>query len=247
MTSLSNKTILVTGASSGIGRAVSILCSQAGANLVINGRDIVQLNKTNELLQKKAQIISADLSDENEINKMVEQLPLLDGIVHCAGIIKPVPIKFLKSKHITDVFGVNFFSAVLLSSSVLSSKKLNTGSSVVFISSISSHFPYTGGSLYTSSKAAIEAFSRAFALENASKKIRANTIAPALVKTKILEETDNAFFSGELTEVEKQYPLGFGEPEDIANACVFLLSGASKWITGTTLIMDGGLLLNSTK
>jgi NAD(P)-dependent dehydrogenase (short-subunit alcohol dehydrogenase family) len=245
MIDLKDKTILITGASSGIGRATAVLCDQLGASVIITGRNEEELKKTSALLSNKNEQIICDLSDEKAINILLEQIPAIDGFVHCAGIINPLPIKYLKQKHIDGIFKINFSSAVLISSGLLSLKKLNNGASVVFISSISSEHPYSGGSLYISSKAALEAFSRGFALEASSKKIRVNTISPGLVRTKIFSQAEQIFSKEEVAEMESRYPLGIGEPEDIANAIAFLLSASSKWITGSLLKMDGGLLLNS--
>lgn len=245
MIDLKNKTILITGASSGIGRAAAVLCDMAGATVILSGRNEEELKKTQSLLTNKSTFFSADLGEENSINRLVSMVPALDGFVHCAGIISPFPVKFLKSKHINEIFSINFNSSVLMSSGLLGSKKLNNGASVIFISSVSAEHPYTGGSMYTASKAALEAFARGFALESSSKKIRVNTLAPALVRTKILDLSEEMYSKEELKNIESQYPLGIGEPEDVANAIVFLLSDASKWITGTTIKMDGGLLLNS--
>ncbi|MGZ4035228.1 MAG: SDR family NAD(P)-dependent oxidoreductase [Bacteroidia bacterium] len=245
MIDLKDKNILITGASSGIGRAAAVLCDQLGANIIISGRNSEELASTKSLLKNKTKDIIADLANEDEINMLISALPSIDGFVHCAGIINPLPVKYLKSKHIEDLFKINFSSAVLISSELLRTKKLNTDSSVVFISSVSSDHPYTGGALYTSSKAALEAFARGFALEASSKKIRVNTIAPALVKTKILEQSEEIYSKEEIQEIENRYPLGIGEPLDVANTIAFLLSASSKWITGTIIKMDGGLLLNS--
>jgi NAD(P)-dependent dehydrogenase (short-subunit alcohol dehydrogenase family) len=132
-----------------------------------------------------------------------------------------------------------------LSSGLLKSKKLNQGASVVFISSISAEFPYMGGSLYSASKSALESFARSFALENAPMKIRANIVSPALVKTEMFEQTKSAYDEADFEKFISHYPLGVGEPQDVANTIAFLLSDLSKWITGTTIRMDGGLLLNS--
>lgn len=245
MIDLKNKKIFITGASSGIGRACAILCDSLGADLLLSGRNEKELLQTCSLLKKRADYFLSDLTKEEDIQNIIMKLPAIDGFVHCAGIINPLPLKFIKSKHIEEIFSVNFSSAVLLSSGLLASKKINNNASVVFISSISSQHPYTGGSLYTSSKAALEAFARGFALECVSKKIRVNTLAPALVKTKLLDLSEDTFSSEELKNIEKQYPLGIGEPSDVANAIVFLLGDVSRWITGTVINMDGGLLLNS--
>lgn len=245
MIDLKNKKILITGASSGIGRAAALRCSQLGAEVFLTGRNKTELESTKSLLNNTSTYFVADLSKEESINDLIEQLPALDGFIHCAGIISPLPIRFIKQKHINDLFNINFSSAVLLSSGLLASKKINNNGSVVFISSISTEHPYSGGALYISSKAALEAFSRGFALEGASKKIRVNTISPGLVRTKIFNQAEQLFTKEEVAVMEARYPLGIGEPEDIANTIVFLLSDASKWITGSLIRMDGGLLLNS--
>jgi len=245
MIELKNKTILVTGATSGIGRATAILCDQLGANVIITGRSVEELNKTKAVLKNKTEAHTADLSNEEEINQLITKLPIINGFVHCAGIISPLPIKFLKAKHIDEIFKINFSSAVLISSGLLSAKKLTEGASVVFISSVSAEHPYTGGSLYTSSKAALESFAKGLALETSSKKIRVNTISPALVRTKIWDQAEQIYSKEKVSEIESRYPLGIGEPIDVANTAAFLLSAASKWITGSIIKMDGGLLLNN--
>jgi NAD(P)-dependent dehydrogenase (short-subunit alcohol dehydrogenase family) len=245
MIDLKNKRILITGASSGIGRAVAILCDELGAETIITGRNKDELSGTHSLLKNKSEQITADLSKEDSINDLLSRISSIDGFVHCAGIINPLPVKFIKKKHVDDIFMINFTSAVLLSSGLLSLKKINPQASVVLISSVSAHHPYTGGSLYTSSKAALEAFTRGFALEASAKKIRVNIVSPALVRTKILEQSEQMYSKEEIVEIESHYPLGIGKPIDVANSIAFLLSSASGWITGTTLNLDGGLLLNS--
>lgn len=247
MISLLNKTILITGASSGIGKATALLCHKFGANIILTARRESELKNICNQLKNNSSYVVADLTSDEDIGKLVTVIPNLDGVVHCAGIVKPVPIKFIKKKHLGEMFDINFSSAVLLSSSLLSQKKINSNSSVVFVSSVSVNHPYTGGALYVSSKAAIEAFNKAFALEVAPKKIRSNVVAPALVKTEIWNHITESFTEDDIQKIENQYPLGLGEPEDVANTILFLLSDASKWITGTTITMDGGLLLNSAK
>jgi NAD(P)-dependent dehydrogenase (short-subunit alcohol dehydrogenase family) len=243
---LKGKHILVTGATSGIGEATFKLIMQYGGIPYITGRNegkLKQLSETYHL--KNHQIYPADLTNDTAIENITNSINKLDGVVNAAGIVLPVPIKFIKRKHINDLLNINLTAQILLTASLFKNKKINNNASLVYISSISSKHPYFGGSLYVSSKAAIEAFSRSVALEYASKKIRANVVAPGLVKTNIFEATLNASSKEEVEKYEQQYPLGFGEPEDVAEMICFLLSDKSKWITGQTFFMDGGLTLAS--
>jgi NAD(P)-dependent dehydrogenase (short-subunit alcohol dehydrogenase family) len=179
------------------------------------------------------------------VTEMVKYIDQLDGIVHAAGMVYPFPAKFIREKHLLTVMKINFFAPVILNATLLGANKFNAFASVVFISSISTKHPYFGGSLYVSSKAALEAYSRNFALEVAAKKIRSNVISPALVKTSIFDLTMESFNQQEIENYEKNYPFGFGEPEDVAHAALFLLSSESKWITGQEFILDGGLTLGA--
>jgi NAD(P)-dependent dehydrogenase (short-subunit alcohol dehydrogenase family) len=240
---LTDKTILVTGASSGIGRQVAISCSNMGAKVCITGRDKDRLNDTFKLLHGNGhQQAICDLTVEEQRNAFIESLPPLDGFAHCAGIITPVPIKFIEAKHIKQAMEVNFDSAVLMVSRLLKAKKLNKNCSLVFFSSISAHFPHNGGSLYSASKAAIEAYSRNLAREMKGMGLRSNCVVPAMVDTPMYEETVKNM-SQTSEEYSARYPLGIGKPEDVANATIFLLSQASRWITGTNLSLDGGYTL----
>lgn len=238
---LHNKTVLVTGASSGIGKQVAISCSAMGAKVVITGRDKKRLAETFSLLQGEGHSqFSCDLTDENQRNQFLDQVPALDGFVHSAGIVLPVPVKFIAEKHIKQVMGVNFESAVLSVARLLKNKKLNDKASLVFFSSISVNYPYAGGALYTASKGAIEAYSKNLAIEIIPKKMRSNVIVPAMVKTPLYEETKNQSMYRSPEEYESKYPLGLGLPEDVANAAIYLLSDASRWVTGINLTLDGG-------
>ena len=247
MISLKGKNILITGASSGIGEATAILCDSLGANVILNGRNKEKLNAVAKKLQNKTLVLAADLTNPTEINSLAADCPEIDGLANCAGIVKPYPVKFIRQKNIDEVMNSNFSSAVLVCSELSSAKKFREKASVVFISSVSSMHPYMGSALYSSSKAAIEAFARSFAIEHANKKMRANVVSPAMVKTGIFTETEKATSEEHMKQHEEQYPLGFGEPIDVANCIAFLLSDASRWITGTTIKMDGGLLLSSKK
>jgi NAD(P)-dependent dehydrogenase (short-subunit alcohol dehydrogenase family) len=238
---LTNRTIFVTGASSGIGRQVAISCSAMGAKVIITGRDEKRLNET--FTQLKGQGHSkflCDLMDEKQRNELTGALSTVDGVVHSAGVVMPIPVKFIAEKHLRYVMGLNFESAVLLVSGLLKNKKLNDGASLIFFSSISVNYPYAGGATYSASKGAIEAYSKNLALEIIQKKMRSNVIVPAMVKTPLYEETKEQSMYRSPEEYESKYPLGLGMPEDVANAAIYLLSDASRWVTGINLILDGG-------
>lgn len=239
---LDNKVILVTGASSGIGAQTAVLLAQYGAKLLIVGRNEHRLKSTFDLLQGDGHTRHVvDLTNENSLPELVANCPNLDGVVHCAGIIKPFPIKFITQKQISEIFKINFDAVVQLTSSLLKKKKINDSASLVFMSSVSSRFAHKGGALYSASKAAIDAFSRSIAIECAPKRIRSNVISAAMVKTPIFDQAEAAVTIEMMNQHEKNYPLGFGEPVDVSNAILFLQSEASRWITGTTITMDGGL------
>ena len=223
------------------------LCSDLGAKVCITGRNMDRLSEVSKHLSIKSELFQADLTLEKDIDDLVKALPCIDGWVHCAGIIEPFPIKFIQSKHIKSMFTINFDSACLLTSKLMKLKKINSSASFVFISSISAQHPYKGGSLYAASKAALESFSRSIALEFASKGVRSNCISAALVETEMFEKTKNALSEIELLGILSSYPLGIGKPIDVAHASAFLLSNQSSWMTGTTITLDGGLLLNTKK
>jgi NAD(P)-dependent dehydrogenase (short-subunit alcohol dehydrogenase family) len=241
---LQNKKILITGASSGIGRAAAIKCSELGATVFLSARNTELLKETASHCKGEGKIIAADLTNEEEIKFLASEVESIDGWIHCTGKVLPVPVKFIQEKHLEDILNVNFKSAVKLGAGLLMNKKIKEGASIIFISSVSVLHSYFGGAPYISSKAALEAYAHSLALELASKKIRVNILQPALVKTAIYESTlESAMSAEEIKNHEKKYPLGIGLPEDVANACAFFMSDASKWITGSTLKMDGGLTL----
>jgi len=211
------------------------------AKVIITGRDKKRLAETYSLLQGEGHSqFTCDLMDENQRSQMLDRIPSVDGFVHSAGVVLPVPVKFIAEKHLREVMGINFESAVLSVARLLKNKKLNDKASLVFFSSISVSYPYAGGSLYSASKGAIEAYSKNLAIEILPKKMRSNVIVPAMVKTPLYEETKNQSMYRNPEEYESKYPLGIGEPEDVANAAVYLLSDASKWVTGINLTLDGG-------
>lgn len=241
---LHNKTILVTGASSGIGRQIALSICEMGGNVVITGRDKKRLEETFiNLKGKNNSSITADLLNQNDLSALVNNIPMLDGIVHCAGIVKPFPVKFLSEEKIQETFQTNYNIQVLLMAQITRQKKINKNASIVFLSSISATHPHKGGALYSASKAAIESLSKVIALEFYPQGIRSNCLSPAMVKTPMYDYAEKGASKETLDEHINKYPLGIGSPSDVANAAVFLLSDASKWITGITITLDGGFLL----
>ncbi|OFY84373.1 MAG: hypothetical protein A3F72_01000 [Bacteroidetes bacterium RIFCSPLOWO2_12_FULL_35_15] len=241
---LHNKTILVTGASSGIGRQIALSICEMGGNVVITARDKKRLEETFKNLKgKNNSSITADLLNQNDLSALVNHIPMLDGIVHCAGIVKPFPVKFLSEEKIQETFQTNYNIQVILMAQITRQKKINKNASIVFLSSISATHPHKGGALYSASKAAIESLSKVIALEFYPQGIRSNCLSPAMVKTPMYDYAEKGASKETLDEHVNKYPLGIGSPADVANAAVFLLSDASKWITGITITLDGGFLL----
>jgi NAD(P)-dependent dehydrogenase (short-subunit alcohol dehydrogenase family) len=241
--SLKDKRILITGASSGIGRACAIECSKLGAKVIITGRNKDKLEQTFSLLEgPDHKLMIADLSNMDDIEKLTEELPIVDGLVNNAGIEDPKPVHFIDKEDVDTIFNINAFAPMLLVSLLTKKKKLNKKASIVFTASISGLLCSSiGGSLYSASKSALNGFIKGAALDLANKGIRLNSICPGMVKTNILQEVVD---DEELKNMTKEYPLKrLGEPNDIAYAIIFLLSDASSWITGTNLVIDGGFTL----
>lgn len=237
-----NKTILVTGASSGIGESIVKLLASSKAKIILTGRDESKLqNITSELEGSGHKYFVADLEDESHLDELVNGLLKLDGIVFCAGYNEFIPIKFIKSQKANKIFNVNYFASVFLLQKILSKKLLNKDASLVFISSISSILGVPATTLYAASKASINSTVKVLASELASRKIRVNSINPGIVITPMLDQGN--IDKDSLMEQEKLYPLGFGEPEDVAHAVLFHLSSDSRWLTGNIMNLDGGFTL----
>ena len=242
--SLGGKTILVTGASSGIGRGIAVECAKMGARVVLTGRNEERLRETLSQMPLAENteahlIIPADLTSTESIDALVAQLPLLNGIVQNAGINKRMTCQFIKEGDMQSILRTNLESPILLQKSLLKKKKIADGGSVVFTASLAAHQQTPGNAVYSTSKAGIIAYAKTLAVELASKKIRVNSILPGMVWTDILNNTkiDIEMYK----ENEKSYPLGrYGVPADIAPLAVYLLSDASSWMTGTEINIDGG-------
>lgn len=239
--SLEGKTILVTGASSGIGRTTAIECSKLGATLVLTGRNEEALLETQaQLIGENHTYVFADLSDEKNCEELIKQLPILDGCVSNAGMGKMLPVQFYSMDVLEDVFKINSFAPMLLLKHLVKKKKLKNPSSVVFTASISGFnniAPANG--IYGASKSALSAYMKYAALELAGKGIRCNAVHPGRVNTPLIA---NRLLSQEdVTKDMAQYPLKrYAEPEEVAYAIIYLLSDASSFVTGSNLVIDGG-------
>ena len=238
---LDGKTILVTGASSGIGRGIAITCSKMGASVIINGRNEQRLAETLQEMKGEGHLsLAADLSRTEAVTSMVNQLPKLDGIVHCAGIGQMILCRQLQESDLDDMMDVNFKSPVMLQTKLLKQKKINKGASIVFIASIANDSPRIGNAMYSASKGAIISYANCLALELAPRLIRVNCILPAMIWTDLIYK--GGITEEDLKEDEKKYPLKrYGKPEDVANLSVYLLSDASAWMTGSSIKLTGGI------
>lgn len=239
--SLRGKTILVTGASSGIGRATAVVCSKMGGKIVVTGRNAKRLQSTLESLEGEGHIaIAADLTLQEDIDRLASECLTLNGIVHCAGVGDRTLLKMVREKDIERVMKANFDAPVLLQRMLLKKKKVSGGCSIVFVASRAPFAPTPGNGIYAASKGAMIAYAKVLGLELASQLIRVNCICPAMVWTELVER-DAALTGADYHEAEKQYPLGrYGRPEDIANLAVYLLSDASSWMTGSCIDITGG-------
>lgn len=237
---LTNKVILITGASSGIGRSTAIECSKLGAKVIITARNEERLKETLSQLEGDGhQMILADLSSNEDIDSLVSQLPQIDGLVNNAGFTKMRPILQIKEDVFKEIMQVNTFAPIMLTQKIIKNKKLKQGGSIVFTSSTAALKGGTANSMYACSKAAISIFMKDAAKEFASKKIRVNAVCPAMVETSIM--SDNMLSEDQINASKAANPLGrWGRPEEIAWAIAFLLSDATQWITGTNMVIDGG-------
>ena len=239
--SLAGKTVLVTGASSGIGRETAIACSRMGADVVITGRSIERLHETAEMLGNPSvpQFV-AELTSQEEVERLVGELHKLDGAVLCAGNSTTLPLQFGSREKFDEMFEINFFAPVELLRLLYKKKVLQKGASVVLIASIGGTHSYMpGNGVYGASKAALNSVMKYAAREYSSRKVRVNSICPGMVDTPLIHR--GTITEDQLAEDAKRYPLGrYGRPEDIANGAIYLLSDASSWLTGHDLVIDGG-------
>ena len=244
--SLAGKTILVTGAGSGIGRATSVECSKLGARLVLVDINEQGLADTLAMLAQpelEHLTFAVNLCDEEAIADMVSKLPVLDGVSNNAGITKLVPLQFIGADDFERIHKVNLLAPILLTKYLVKKKKIAKGGSIVFTASAGGVFVSSfGNAIYATSKCGVDGYMRTAALELAPKGIRCNSVNPGMVETPLINRGQ---ITDEQHEKDKEnYPLGrYGKPEDVAFATIYLLSDASCWMTGTALKIDGGLTL----
>lgn len=242
--SLEGKTILVTGASSGIGKATAIECSKLGARVVITGRDEARLQQTLSSLEGEGHVvITADLGEDDGIRFLVERVPVLNGIVHAAGISDTVLFQFLKKERLKNIFNINFFAPVVLSQLLLKKKLLQKGGSIVFLSSIDGPVTaHIGNSMYSATKGALSAMMQNMSIELASKGIRVNAVLPGMTETPLIHNDD--ITQEQLNKDMELYPLKrYADPREIAWAIIYLLSDASTFTIGASLVVDGGFTI----
>lgn len=237
---LVGKQILVTGASSGIGKAIAVACAKMGATVIVTGRNVERLNGTLNLMSEgDHKAISADLTKAEDIESLVAELPKLDGLVQCAGVGSRVPCKNIGKEDLQHVFMPNVEAPILFQTAILSKRKINKAASIVYVASRAANAPSVGNAAYSASKGAIISYAKCLALELAPRLIRVNCICPGMVWTELILK--DGVDKEQLEQSQLTYPLKrFGQPEDIANLAIYLLSDASSWMTGSSLDISGG-------
>jgi len=243
--SLNEKNIIITGASSGIGRQCAISCSQMGANVVLISRDEERLKLTYTRLGGANHLyFPLDVTEydniELTISESVSRLGKIHGFIHSAGIEMTLLLKSMKPEYYNKLFSVNVISAFNLARIISKDKYIGEQASFVFISSIMGLVANAGLTGYCASKGALNSGIKSMAIELSNKNIRVNTISPGYIQTEMMKKAENNMSEEEIISLRKDFLLGLGNPDDVANACIYLLSEASKWITGTSLIVDGG-------
>ena len=240
--SLEGKTILVTGASSGIGRASALLCAQMGATVLLTGRNAANLDSALAQLPGAGHtLFVGDLTHEAVRNALVDVAPALDGCVFSAGVAELAPIRMITERHLRSIFSVNYEAPVLLTQRLLAKKKIATGGSLVFVTAVAEHIAPVATGAYSAAKAALTATVRTIALEHAKQGIRANCVSPGYVATPMLDKMRSV---STIDEKISLVPLGCIEPEEVAQCIAYLLAPASRWVTRSALVIDGGLSLH---
>jgi NAD(P)-dependent dehydrogenase (short-subunit alcohol dehydrogenase family) len=241
------RSVFVTGASSGLGRATAVTLSRLGARLLLNGRDEARLNETRAMLQGDGhrvypgELSSADVTADL-IKEAAQESGPLDGIFHSAGVFSVLPAKMTKQRNVEEVFNSSVPGAYGVARAAAQKKLVNDGASIVLMSSVAGARANVGLIAYAGAKAAILGLNRALAAELAPRRVRVNAIISGTIETEMHRQMLAKSADAQADANLSNHPLGYGQPEDIADAVVFLMSDASRWITGTELVVDGGYL-----
>jgi NAD(P)-dependent dehydrogenase (short-subunit alcohol dehydrogenase family) len=243
---LTGRNIIVTGASSGIGRETSVLLSQLGARLILVGRRKSKLDETIGLLAGDGHLaFSFDLSNidgiPNLFKEIVSYSGLISGLVHSAGIQFAQPLRISNADRVDELLRVNIVSSLFLTKALRQKGVCSLeGASILFVSSVMGLVGQPGQAAYSASKGALTSLTKSLALELARENIRVNSVAPAVVMTDMTEKLFSTMTPEQVKRIEEMHPLGIGRPRDVAYAIAFLLAETGRWITGTTLVVDGG-------
>ncbi|GGF24071.1 oxidoreductase [Aliidongia dinghuensis] len=244
---LSGRHVLVTGASSGIGRATAVLLSRLGARVTLTGRDADRLQQTVEIMAGDGHRAAPfDLGAIDEIPAWLRDCAQvggpLSGLAHCAGVQVSKPIRNADAAFMSDMFRINIASGLALARAFRQRGSAVEGAGIVFVASASAFVGQAGNVVYCATKGAVVSAARALAVELARDRIRVNCVCPALVDTEMADRFRSTMSEAQFEEYLQHYPMGIGRPEDVANAIAFLIADTARWMTGTSLLLDGGLL-----
>ena len=242
---LAGRCILVTGASSGLGRETAILLSELNARVVLSGRARERLDATLRALHGDGHVVAPfDLNAVEEtgawLKTLTKEVGPLQGLVHSAGVRQTLPLRSIGLPKVEETMRVNFTSAVMLVKAFRAPGCSTPGSSIVFLSSVAAMVGEPAISIYGASKAALIGLTKSLAMELARDRVRVNCVAPAFVETEMLGRLREMLTPEQFEAIQKMHPLGFGAARDVANAVAFLLAETGRWITGSVLVVDGG-------
>lgn len=244
---MSDRIVLVTGASSGLGRATAVALSGCGARLILMARDEARLADTRARLAGEGHVtVTAPIDDADSFADLVKRTTAehgaLHGAFHAAGTYLALPVKVTRQRHVDSMFGASVDGAYGLARAVSQKGVMVDGGSLVLMSSVAARRGNPGTAAYAGAKAAVLGLVPALAVELAARSIRVNAIVAAATETEMHLTTIAKLSEAVVEKSEGQHLLGFGDPDDVANAAIFLMCDASRWITGTALVVDGGYL-----